>query len=187
MTRSSTRIASLLVPLCLYIGVMGYVYLCDPSNWTALQTWAIGLTGVVIIWYTWETRELRHAAYAQIDLQIRPYVVLQPLAGSFQLTNFGNGVALHIRVDPVVVSKEHEIEIRFPKAIPVLRKGESATLEARSYKKGKDAGDFFNAHLDPEHANQETDVKVRFDDVELKTYSTTQRVSPGSVVVAAVA
>ena len=145
------------------------------------------LTGAILIWYTWETMQLRYAAHAQREAQIRPYVVLQPTPGTLLVTNFGNGVALHIHVDTVTVNEEFNIEIRFPKAVPVLRKGESATLEARSYKGGKDAGDFFTAHLDPQYASQDLSVKARFDDVELKSYSTTQRVSPGGIVVAAIA
>ena len=186
MPRTSLRVIVLLVSLGIYASVMWCVFIREP-DWTARQTWAVVLTGAILIWYTWETMQLRYAAHAQREAQIRPYVVLQHAPGTLMVTNFGNGVALHIRVDTVIVSKEFNIEIRFPKAVPVLRRGESATLEARSYKGGKDAGDFFTAHLDPEHAAHELEVKLRFDDVELKSYSTTQRVSPGTIVVAAIA
>lgn len=186
MAKPFSRIISLILPTVLYVGVIAYVYMRAPTDWTAIQTWAVGLTGLAVIWYTWETRELRIASYAQIETQIRPYVVLQPQNGNFMVTNFGNGVALHVRIDPVVVSPEDRIEIRFPKAVAVLRSGESATVEARGYKAGQDAGKFFNANLDPRYANQELPVTVRFDDVELKSYSITQLVSPGEVVVSVV-
>lgn len=187
MSGPPSRVISLIVPMLGYFGVIAVAYLCLRSpiatDWTALQTWAVVLTGFVVIWYTWETRELRIASYAQIASQIRPYVVLQPQNGSFLVTNFGNGVALHIRIEPVIVSQEQQIEIRFPKTVPVLRCGESATLDAKSFRSGKEAGDFFNAHIDPRYANQELPVTLRFDDVELKGYSITQRISPGEVVV----
>lgn len=182
-SRSASRFASLAVPVVLYVGVIWCAYVQAPTDWIVLQTWAVVLTGVVVIWYAWETRELRIASYVQIESQIRPYVVLQPQNGSFLITNFGNGVALHIRLDPVTVSCENQIEIRFLKLTPVLRSGESISLEARSYKAGQDAGDYFNDHIDPKYAKQELAVTLHFDDVELKSYSITQRVSHDNVIV----
>lgn len=183
MRHSFSRLTSLVLPVLVYGAAIAYVYVKDQGN---LQNWAVVLTGLVVIWYTWETRELRIASYLQIESQVRPYVVLQPENGTFLVTNFGNGVALHTLLDSIVVSEEHQIEIRFPKTVAVLRRGESAKVEARSYKAGRDAGDFFNAHIDPQHANQELNVTLHFDDVELKSYSITQRVSPGKVVVSTV-
>jgi hypothetical protein len=157
------------------------------SDWTARQTWAVILTGLVIIWYTWETMQLRYAAHAQRETQLRPYVVLEAAPGALSVANVGNGVALHVRLAPVIVSRELSVEIRFPQSIAILRPGQSVPLVARSYKKGVDAGDFFNAHLDPQYATLELEVKVTFDNVELKAYSTTQRVTPGNLVVGAIA
>jgi len=188
MPRKSTRLASLLVPIGAYVGLLAAAYFrASPTDWTALQTWAVVLTGLVIIWYTWETKELRLAAYAQMDLQIRPYVVLKPETAKILVTNFGNGVALHIRINPVVVSAVEDIELRFLETIPVLRSGESANIAATGFKKGKPTSDAYNAHIDPKYANQQLKVTVRFDDLELKTYSITQQVSSGSVVISAVA
>jgi len=47
------------------------------ADWTARQTWAVALTGLVLIWYTWETMQLRRAAFAQRQLQLRPFVLLE--------------------------------------------------------------------------------------------------------------
>ena len=115
MDRSYARLLVLLVSLGLYAGVMWYVFARE-SDWTARQTWAVVLTGAILIWYTWETMQLRYAAHAQREAQIRPYAVLQPTPGRLSVTNFGNGVALHIRVETVIVNEEFKIEIRFPKA-----------------------------------------------------------------------
>jgi|SRR6185369_3342432 len=180
MIRSTSRLLWLIVPALTYVGVLAFVSIKDPGN---LQNWAVALTGLVVIWYTWETRELRIASYVQLETQVRPYVVLQPQTGVFQVTNFGNGVALHTHLDPVVISVEEQIEIRFPNAVAVLRPWESAAIEARSYRAGKDVGDFFNAHLDPRYANERLPVTLRFENVQLKGYSTTQQVSPGQIVV----
>lgn len=181
-----SRILTLMVPLVVYTGMMWYVFACE-ANWTARQTWAIVLAGVILIWYTWETMQLRFAAHAQRETQIRPYVMLKQEPGKLSVINVGNGVALHIHVDTVVVSDEFKIEVQFPKTIAVLRPGESESLEMRSFKQGKDAGDFFTAHLDPKYAVLDIDVKLRFDNVELKAYSTTQKFSPGKIVVSEVA
>jgi len=51
----------------------------------------------------------------------------------------------------------------------------------------KDAGDVFTAHIDPKYAALNLNVTVRFENLELKPYSITQKVSPGSIVVAGVA
>lgn len=184
MPRSPFRLLALIVPVLVYLGALAYAYCRGSNDWPALQTWAMALTGLVVIWYTWETRELRYAAYAQMDLQIRPYVVLQTEGNGFLVTNFGNGAALHVRVEPVVVSVEERIELQFLKTVPVLRSGESGALEVTCFKEGKPTSDIYKALLNPKHTTEEFDVTVRFDDLELNQYATTQRISPNNIVVA---
>lgn len=91
------------------------------------------------------------------------------------------GVALNVKIDEVIVDKEFEITIRFSESIAVLRSGESQPIQAESFKKGKSAGDFFLAHLNKKYANREIDVRVDFQNVEMKSYSVYERVAPGKL------
>lgn len=161
---------------------MLFAFICA-DDWVARQTWAVFVTGIIVIWYTWETMQLRHAAHEQRETQIRPYVILVTESENISVVNVGNGAALHVRVQSVVVDKELNIEVRFPKTIPLLRVGESVPLETRSYIKGQDVGDIFTAHVDPKYAVHELCVIVSFDNVELKTYSISQNIMPGNIFV----
>ena len=182
--RRLARPLTLLALLAIYAVAIWLAFVCE-SDWTARQTWAVILTGAAVIWYTWETRELRQATYAQMDLQIRPYVVLQPDGRSSLVTNFGSGVALHVHIEPVVVDTKERIELRFPKTVPVLRSGESVSPEITCYKEGKPTSDIYKDLLNPKNATEEYEVKLCFDNLELKPYTRTQRVSPNSIVVSA--
>ena len=184
MRHTFHRLLTLIGPLVLYAGANWVAFACE-ADWTARQTWAVVFTGAVVIWYTWETSELRRAAYEQMDLQIRPYVVVQPDGKSSLVTNFGNGVALHVRVQPVVVNSKEQIELRFLKTVPILRSGESAPLEVTCYKEGEPTSDIYTALLDPKKATEEYPVTVTCDNLDLKTYTTIQRVAANSIVVQA--
>ena len=169
------------VALGLYaVGVALAFVVCN-GNWTAIQTWAVVLTGVVLIWYTWETMRLREAAFAQRELQLRPFVALNFKEKQFELTNLGVGVALNVKINDVTIDKDLEVTVRFPERIAMLRPGETQQVQAESFKKGKSAGDFFLAHLDKEYANREIEVKIDFQNVEMKSYSVSEQVVPGQL------
>jgi hypothetical protein len=151
------------------------------SGWTERQTWAVIFTAVVLIWYTWETMEVRRAAHLQRELQLRPFIVLEPQERDFVLSNVGNGAAVNIKIDDVVVDETHGVSIRFPASVPVLRPGAALPIRAESIKGGKSAGDFFLAHLDPQYAALELKIVLRFQNVEMKPYSVAQTVCPGEL------
>ncbi len=167
--------------LAFYVTGIGLAFVVFKDNWTAIQTWAVVLTGIVLIWYTWETMRLREAAFAQRELQLRPFVVLELKKKQFEVANLGVGVALNVKINEVTIDKEFEITVRFPEGIALLRPGETQPVEAESFKKGKSAGDFYLAHLDKEYANREIEVRVEFQNVEMKTYSVSERVVPGQL------
>lgn len=167
--------------LVLYAVGIGLAFVVCKGNWTAIQTWAVILTGIVLIWYTWETMRLREATWAQRELQLRPFVVLELKKKQFEVTNLGGGVALNVRIDEVVVDKAFQITIRFPESIAVLRPGETQAVRAESFKEGQSTDDFFLAHLDTQYANRELDVKIQFQNVEMQSYSISERVGPGQL------
>jgi len=64
---------------------------------------AITLTGIVVIWYTWETNRLKIEMKRQTALMLKPYVVVKPGGGNkrkwdFELVNIGNGSAVAVRI-----------------------------------------------------------------------------------------
>ena len=168
------------VLLTAYAAAMAWVFL-NYTGWTERQTWAIILTGIVIILYTWETMELRRVAHLQRELQLRPFVVLEPQATDFSISNVGHGAAVNIRVSDVIIDESLGISVRFPSSIPVLRAGEACSIRAESLKHGKIAGDFFLAHIDPKYASLELKVVLEFQNIEMKTYAVTQTVRPGDL------
>lgn len=55
---SSKSTILLYIALMLYVAGIGFTFVVCKDNWTAIQTWAVVLTGIVLIWYTWETMQL---------------------------------------------------------------------------------------------------------------------------------
>lgn len=96
------KFGPLIVVALLYCAGIAIAF-CWLQDWTARQTWAVILTGLVIIWYTWETMQLRRGTFAQRELKLRPFVVLEPREKGFCMRNFGHGVALNVRVEDVTI------------------------------------------------------------------------------------
>ena len=169
------------VTLCLcYLIVVGAACLVTKQA-AALQSWAVVVTGAVIVWYTWETRQLRVATFRQVELALRPFVVLQPNDSGFKLTNVGSGVALNVVIDDVRISEEFDLTIRFPDSVAVLRPDETLSVRAESFSKGNAVGDFFCAHLDPCYATLTLSITLRYDNADLKSYVVTQQIAPGKL------
>ena len=125
---------------------------------------------------------LREAAYAQREIELRPFVVLEIKKKQFEVTNLGAGVALNVKINEVTIDKELEVTIKFSEeGIAILRHRETQPIQAESFKKGISAGDSFLAHLDKECANREIKVKIEFQNVEMKSYSVSERVVPGQL------
>ena len=168
------------VLLAAYVAIMAWVF-WNYTGWTERQTWAVILAGIVIIWYTWETMELCRVAHLQRELQLRPFVVLEPQARDFSISNAGHGTAVNIRISDVIIDESLGISVRFPTSVPMLRAGAVLTIRAESLKNGKPAGDFFLAHLDPKYASLELKVVVEFQNIEMKMYAVTQTIRPGDL------
>lgn len=165
--------------LVIYAAGVGLAFVVSKGNSTVIQTWAVVLTGIVLILYTWETMRSREAAFAQRVLQLRPFVVVELKKKQFEVTNLGVGVAINVKINDFVIDREFEITVRFPESIAVLRPGETQPMQAESFKKGISASEFFLAHLDKEYVNREIEVKIEFQNVEMKPYSVSEYVVPG--------
>ena len=63
-----------------------------------LQDAILAVTGAIIAWYTWETRQLRLATLRQATLQIRPFLSIEYGEDrKIWVHNLGSGVARDVR------------------------------------------------------------------------------------------
>ncbi len=114
---------SLVVPLSLYGAGMICVFAYE-SDWTAKQTWAVVLTGIILIWYTWETMLLRQVATLQREAQLRPFVVFRSENGKYVVENIGTAAALDVRIDGTTIQAPNlKMDITFPSPVSLLKDG----------------------------------------------------------------
>jgi hypothetical protein len=171
----------LLIPLILYSVGITYT-LNNESDWTAKQTWAIILTGFILIWYTWETMFIRHLASLQREGQLRPFVVFRKEDKNYVVENIGNGAALDVRIDSITIKAPNiQLDIAFPQSVPLLKPNAIVEIKAEVLLNGKKSDSAFAAHLDPQHAIIDVDVHIRFKNIEGKNYELVEIIAPKTV------
>jgi hypothetical protein len=147
-------------------------------NDTVVQTVAVALTGLVIIWYTHETYLLRVETQKQTELSQRPLVLAELSDKQFAVTNYGHGVAFNVSIKPVTVDEKEQIFIQFKDAVPILKSQEAKIIGAESFHKGTSTGDFFNAHLNSKYTTQDMILEVEYQNAELQSYVSREKISP---------
>lgn len=172
------RYISLAILLCAYaIAVaVGYWYWC--GKYDAISAWAVVLTGAVILWYTWETMQLRRLSFLQREAQIRPFILFRKDGDRFLVENIGSSAALNIRLDTVNVSDEFKMKIEFPQSVPFLKSGCQAEVETKSIIRGEETSFPVTAHLDPKYAALDLQVRIHFSNIEGKQYTLLENISP---------
>lgn len=171
----------LILPLGIY-GVGIGLALRFGADWGEKQTWAVILTGAILIWYTWETMLLRRVAVGQRELQLRPFVVFQKVNGGYVVENLGSSAALDVRIESIaLVAPQIRLDIAFPRAVPLLKPGATASIEVTVDIDGLRSDPNFAAHLDPSYAVQDVDVHIRFRNLEGKEYQLVQVIAPKTV------
>ena len=113
------------------------------SDAAEVQTAAVVLTGLAIIWYTHETYLLRSETQKQTEFQLRPLVLAQLKDDAFAVTNYGNGVAFNISIKPIAVDEDEQIFVHFRGPLAILKSQETQTMEAESFHRGTSAGTFY--------------------------------------------
>jgi hypothetical protein len=115
--------------IIVFLGVVGFgsyiVNSISPSTDTVgrVNVIIVLATGLVLIWYTVETKRLRAQAQRQVEeiqqqteAQLRPFVIVEPTFtegithGEFIMRNIGNGTALNIRI--WIVRVQYDIKRR---------------------------------------------------------------------------
>ena len=169
----------LMASITVYLVIILLTWVCT-KNPSTTQTMVVTLTGLVIIWYTYETYKLRLDTQLQTEISQRPFVSAKLIDNNLEVINIGNGAALNIYIKPIEVDQAEQILIKFPESIPVLRPGHSNLVSAECFMQGRPVGDVFLAHLDPRYANQELIIEIVFQNIELREYRTRERIMPGS-------
>ena len=125
------------------------------------------ITAIAIIWYTLEV-----AKSTKISLKPVPVLLYDNTTRKFRIENVGNNTAINVKIEDVILSKEHLIKIIFSET-PVLRAGESKGILVKNIAGGKETNFPFTANLDPEYANSNFNIKITYQDIEGRNYKLT--------------
>lgn len=84
-------------------------------NWQEINSIILGVTFLSILWYSWETRQLRKVTSNQMELSLRPLIIILFDEGSskFFLKNIGNGPSFKIKIKDIPIIKEKELYITY--------------------------------------------------------------------------
>lgn len=157
--------------------IAGWICISDS---TKLQTWAIIISGFMLIWYSWETRLLRVIASDQKDQQIQPLVVYENKNAGHYIKNIGSGVALNISIDKIMIGSSQDTWIIFPKPTLVLSPDQESQIDGDFFLKGNKLSDINGtAHLNTGFAVQTSTLVIRYQNIQGRKYLTKQKISQG--------
>jgi len=110
------RLSAHRIPVLCTVVFLFLIVLLSILELTKAESVAITLTGVVIIWYTWETHQLKSEMKRQTALMLKPYVIATPDSVTCQketsiLTRFKRNVGC---------SEESETSNRYRRAVRLL-------------------------------------------------------------------
>ncbi len=100
-----------------------------------------------------------------------PFLALikSKLKEEFDLLNVGNGVAINIKIDDVILNSEFDFRLVLEGPL-CLRPGERAMIKVETKKAGTTGGISLTAHLDTRYANRQHTVTIYFCDVLHRKY-----------------
>lgn len=176
----------------------------------ATQNWLVFLTGLAVIWYTWETRLLRLASRDQIDvanrqreimlkqtaiadqqrkvavrqlkLAIRPYVIVEGPGNPFSLKNVGAGPALNLRVLDVGVPAGDSSGLACrPAVVPYLAPGATVEITIEGKVGDKTISGVFGAPFYPSMGVIAQSICLEFENIEAKRYVLNHKTGSGPI------
>lgn len=150
----------------------------------------VGVTCGVVIWYTWETRQLRLATLRQTALQIRPFPAMEYGEDlKIWVHNLGNGVARDIKFHNARLGEGAEGATTFltvewkpidfiPKGEKRELKGEGAVVTAEERMKFSQRMSTWMANLGP-HGHARYEFVVDYSDLTGTQYRAAFNVDKG--------
>lgn len=151
---------------------------------------------VVVGWYAWQTQLMQKAMVAQtkvqadqaklqtrlLELQLKPVLEVDVDYDKddrtlLVVTNKGNGVAINVKIDPIVLAPEGkgpdgaDVRLEFDSVIPVLPPGKTENLAATPFfsTRAMDPKFPWGANLEAKYSGATYPVTLRFLDVEAKS------------------
>jgi len=164
-----TRLIILICAVVAYVPVRIFI----PKELNLIGPYVLFLTLLAILWYSWETSQLRIQQKDIMELSLKPHLIFLFQRGVFNLYNIGNGPAINIRIDDAIVSLPElpKVRLRFIYP-PIIRKDECLPIKINLLtENGKhEASGFHLGFLILPNATETFDVKVRFENLIGKKY-----------------
>ena len=173
----------LIILLGIYLPITIYFFIREPYSFTP-QTIAIILTGVVIIFYTWETYRLRKESQKHTEILVQPYIIVYSKNVSLIVHNIGNGPALNISFNDVSLThNQKDIAIRFPNKIVVLRAGEKSSMSVRVELGRIFPASNFAIFDDDDYNDLTIELVISYQDINYNDYSIKKYLKPRHIEV----
>jgi len=143
--------------------VLPYIVLINDD--TRLTSTILFATFLSILWYTIETNKMQKTIKHQLDVSTTARLAITVNKyNEFEIANVGNGVAVNINIDDLIISSKEQIKIKFPSFL-YLKPDSKETFEVKNYKDNKEIDFPFFAHLNNSYANKDFFLIIRFEDI----------------------
>ena len=143
-------------------------------KYPSISDFVLFLTFLAILWYSWETRGLKTQIAKQIELSLRPLVLINWISpGKYVLRNIGNGPALAIQLGEIMVVDKPEIKYTFRK-IDLMEPKEQRDLEILIG--GETATTFDLGAITPHSAVRNFDYCISYTDINGTGYKSAGQV-----------
>jgi hypothetical protein len=159
----------------------------EPGSLSLLNDIIVLGTALILIWYTYETYKLREVGQKQIELQQRPFVILEVSISeydeaSYRVRNIGVGTAINVRVMDIHPDGEDWAFRFFPHFFQVL--GPQETRKVHPHME-------FQDRLDEEIVRERLlhldygrfSVRIEFFNVDTARYYVSQRFTSQTMVI----
>ena len=174
MTRKNVlTILIVLAVVCLLVIIL------FPKTISFLGSYILLLTLLAIVFYSWETSQLRiqskrqiELAQEQMELSLKPQLEIVFQRAHFRLYNVGNGPAVQVRIDDKIVSPaRYPVRLRFI-CPSIIKKDECLPIELKVLKEDGSCEDGSTClgFITPPLAMETYDIKVRYENLMGKPY-----------------
>lgn len=128
-------------------------------------------TLLIVCWYTVETHLMKDAIKDQVDISVRPCLAItkSDSDSSFKICNIGNGVAVNIRVEDLILGSDLGFMLTFNKTL-YLKPGQEEVIEITTRRKEGVSSIPLDAHLDAKYSNKQYSISIQFEDMMHRKY-----------------